>query len=113
MSTLSPRPYYLWIKVSKSKAPEMGKPDPELETSKDGQLTGLAGNRPPRAANIEKTAWWIFDQEFDGVPPSGLRIGYSPKCGTREEAVAWLESGKGQEWLIGAETRDLISLSTR
>jgi hypothetical protein len=108
MSTLSPRPYYLWIKVSKKTAPEKGQSDPEL-----AMANTMAGDRPPRAANIEKTSWWIFDDVFDGVQSSDLRLGYSPKCGTREEAVAWLGSSKGAAWRTGAETWELISLSTR
>lgn len=106
MDQKKPRPYYLWIKVFDKSTKDSGGLDPEL----DGIVMRL-GSRPPRAANVEQTCWWIFDDQYDGIESSTLTLGYSPKRGTRSEAIAWLESGDGKDWLLGAETFELLSFT--
>lgn len=122
MSETKPRHYYIWVKVFDS-CDETNNVEFEAEElMPEGLLKPRLIKRPPRFANNEKTCFWHFDPDFDGVKTSGsnaagarapnLKLDYSPHTGTRQQSIEWLECSAGKTWLAGAISFELLSFAT-
>jgi hypothetical protein len=72
------------------------------------------GPRPPgRYAGSTMSGWWLLDSTYQGVPSSGLVVDFAPVPGSRDDAIAWLDTGEGRDWLVGAVTYFLMCFTAR
>jgi hypothetical protein len=82
---------------SMSPAPQLGRPVP------------ANGPRPPGMyGGALMAGWWGLDPSFSGALGSDTRVAMMPCIGTRDDAIAWLDSGQGRTWVEGSMTYFLL-----